>query len=257
MLFVLAWYISLLTSPLAGRLEKVGTDALHGYSNNLVNIMMQGTRSILLTGNVGRGLEGAKNVRVHGDAEVALLHQPAVSLLDVLEYPVSKRLADDGVDHVDDPLTRKTTKLIILRQVLQRLRVLGRLREELLDAEALVLWHRQVLSRVSVEELLVPCYQGLEEVDGHSVVWGQERVTVDRHEVITRNSIAGQLKYCRYLHFSLGAVLGREHGCRHLLNATIVNDALHDFISINVTVNFIADLNLLLLRRYILLMKLV
>ena len=71
-----------------------------------------------------------------------MLHELAVAGLDVLEHPVGEGLAGQRVDEVDHPLPRQLLLLVGLGQVALYLGVLGRLFEELLEAEPIVLRHR-------------------------------------------------------------------------------------------------------------------
>ena len=87
------------------------------------------------------GVEGAEDVGVHHDGHVALRHQVSVTGLHASLHPVGEGPADERVRHVDDPLPRKLADVFLVGEVDERLGMLGGLREELLDAEALVLWH--------------------------------------------------------------------------------------------------------------------
>ena len=55
---------------------------------------------------MGGSLEGTHDLRVHSDRELLVSYYLGVSCLNVLEYPVSKGLACQRVDKVDNPLTR-------------------------------------------------------------------------------------------------------------------------------------------------------
>ena len=63
----------------------------------------------VLTGDVGRCLEAAKNIGVHVDNQVLLVDELLVPCLDALMCPVCEWLLDQSVDKVDDPLPRQSS----------------------------------------------------------------------------------------------------------------------------------------------------
>ena len=137
-----------------------------------------------------RRLECTEDLRVHVDGHLALLHQLAVAGLDVLEHPVGEGLAGQRVDEVDHPLPRQLLVLVGLGQEASHFGVLRRLLQELLDAEPLVLGHRQVLHLVAVEELALAVDQRLEEVDGVAVVRRQVGAALDGEEVVPAEKVS-------------------------------------------------------------------
>ena len=61
--------------------------------------------------------------------------------------------------------------LIRLRQVVKASLVALSLLKDILDAEALVLWQRQVLNTVVVDETLAATDDALQIVDGEALIW--------------------------------------------------------------------------------------
>ena len=61
--------------------------------------------------------------------------------------------------------------LIRLRQVVKASLVALSLLKDVLDAEALVLWQRQVLNTVVVDETLAATDDALQIVDGEALIW--------------------------------------------------------------------------------------
>ena len=112
------------------------------------------------------GLEGTQDVRVHHDGHVALGNELLVASLHLVLHPVSEGPANECIRHVNDPLSRKLAKVVVVWEIDGRIGVLGRLLEELFEAEALVLRHGQVLYAVRVQELLGAHDDLLQEVDG-------------------------------------------------------------------------------------------
>ena len=150
----------------------------------------KGESKRVLTRHVRRRLERAENFGVHADGHLPLLHQLAVAGLDVLEHPVGEGLAAERVDQVDHPLARQLPLLVGLGEESSNLGVLGRLLQELLDAEPLVLRHRQVLDLVAVEELALAVDQRLEEVDGVAVVIGEVGAALHGEEVVPAGRVS-------------------------------------------------------------------
>ena len=85
------------------------------------------------------GIEVAQDLRVYIYSKLLLFNELLVTSLHLLEDPITEGFANDRVCDVDDPLPGKTLVLILMRQVLDHLRVLLSLSHDLLDAEALVL----------------------------------------------------------------------------------------------------------------------
>ena len=102
----------------------------------------------------------------------------------MLEHPVSEGLAGQRVDKVDDPLARQLPQVILIWEVGCNLGVLACLAQELLDAEALVLGHRQVQHLVTVEELALAVDELLQEVDRVAVQRGEVGVALNGEEVV-------------------------------------------------------------------------
>ena len=151
---------------------------------------LAGEEGVALTGDVGGGVEDAEDLGVHQDGHVVLLHQLLVPGLHPGVDPVGERLAHQGVGHVDDPLAGQLAQVFGVREVLPSVVVLAGFGEELLDAEALVLGHRQVLDLVGVDELLGAGDEGLEEVDGDVLVGREVGPAVHRREVVPREEVS-------------------------------------------------------------------
>ena len=158
------------------------------------------------------GVEGTEDVRVHHDGHVALRHQVSVTGLHASLHPLGEGPADERVRDVDDPLPRQLADVVLVGEVDERLGVLGGLREELLDAEALVLRHGQVLDAVGMEELLRAHNQRLEEVDCDVVVVREVGVALDRGEMIPSERVSNEIgtytsRFERYLAANAAAVM--------------------------------------------------
>ena len=91
-----------------------------------------------------RGVECGGDSRVHGDAEVPILDERSIALIDAGLDPVNEGPADDRGDDIADPLTWHLLELLAVGQVLEDLRVALQLREDLLDREVLILRHTHV-----------------------------------------------------------------------------------------------------------------
>ena len=119
-----------------------------------------------LTGDGGQLGEAAEDLGVDVDAQLLLVHQPLVARLEDAPGPVRERLPHQRVRQVDEPLPRQLPMLIRLGQVGETSLVALNLLKDVLDAEALVLWQRQVLNPVVVDEALAAADDALQEVDG-------------------------------------------------------------------------------------------
>ena len=129
------------------------------------------TPLLKLTRNGGRLGEAAEYLGVYVDAQFLLIKQPLVARLDDGPGPVCKRLPHQRVIQVDKPLPWQLTMLIRLRQIVKASLVALSLLKDILDAEALVLWQRQVLNLVVVDETLAATDDALQEVDGVALKW--------------------------------------------------------------------------------------
>ena len=124
-----------------------------------------------LTGYSGRLCEAAEYLRIYIDAQLLLINQPLVARLDDGPSPICKRLPHQRVSQVDEPLPRQLPMLVRLRQVVKASLVALSLLKDILDAEALVLWQRQVLNPVVVDETLAATDDALQEVYGVALKW--------------------------------------------------------------------------------------
>ena len=137
-----------------------------------------------------RGLEGSHDVGVHHDGELLVCNDLSVPRLNVLEHPVGKRLASQRVHNVDDPLAGEPHVVVLLREIICHLRILAGLLQELLEAEALVLRHREVLDLVAVEELALAVDELLEEVDRVALKGRQVGMALDGEEVVPEDKVS-------------------------------------------------------------------
>ena len=103
---------------------------------------------VVLTRDVGAVLELLRHDRIHGDHHVALLGHQLVPVLDLLTHPGLEGLVDDGSADVDDPLLRRLRQVLVVGQVRLDVGDVGDELEDLLDAQALVLRHVEVLDLV-------------------------------------------------------------------------------------------------------------
>ena len=123
-----------------------------------------------LTGYSGRLGEAAEYLGIYVDAQFLLINQPLVARLDDGPSPICKRLAHQRVSQVNKPLPWQFTMLIRLRQIVKASLVALSLLKDIFDAEALVLWQRQVLSPVIADETLAAADDALQKVDGVALV---------------------------------------------------------------------------------------
>ena len=101
-----------------------------------------------LTGDVGAVVEAAEDLRVDVDGELLLVEELLVPGLHDDSDPLAEGLADIGVDEVDEPLPGDLFPVALVGQVVLHDGVLLRLDEHLLDAEPLVLGHREVVDPI-------------------------------------------------------------------------------------------------------------
>ena len=139
---------------------------------------------------MGTSLESTQNFGVHHDGHVTLGHELLITCLHTFLHPVGKGPSHQSVGTIDDPLSRQTTEVISVREVVGRHRVLGRLGEELLDAETFVLRHGQVLNTVSMKEFLRAHDELLQEVDGDVLVSWQVRMALDGSKVVPEHTVS-------------------------------------------------------------------
>ena len=86
-------------------------------------------------------MEGSRNVRVHRDRKVLLLHDLDVPLVDSGLHPVDKRSTDDRRNDIAYPLPRYLPELLAVGQVVEDLRATLQLLDDLLEREVLVERH--------------------------------------------------------------------------------------------------------------------
>ena len=144
--------------------------AITNESRSIIEVKIK--RPLLkLTRYSGRLGEAAEYLGVYVDAQLLLIKQPLVASLDDGPSPICKRLPHQRVSQVDKPLPWQLSILIRLRQVVMASLVALSLLKDVFDAEALVLWQRQVLNPVVVHETLAATDDALQEVDGEALIW--------------------------------------------------------------------------------------
>ena len=119
-----------------------------------------------LTADVSAGLVVLKELRIHANHHALLFRHHSVAFFDLVHHPVPELLAQDGGANVDDELLGDLGQVDVLRQVVLDLRLVGDELHDVLDGQALVLWHVQGLDLVVLHVLLLPADDILEEVDG-------------------------------------------------------------------------------------------
>ena len=102
----------------------------------------------ILTRDVGAGSELLSHDGVHGDHHVALLRHQGVAVFDLLADPSLEWLVDDGSTDVHDPLLRRLRQVLVVGEEGLDIGIVGDELEDLLDGEALVLRHVEVLDLV-------------------------------------------------------------------------------------------------------------
>ena len=86
-------------------------------------------------------MEGSRNVRVHRDRKVLLLHDFGVPLVDSGFDPADKRSTDHSCNDIAYPLPRYLPELLAVGQVVEDLRATLQLLDDLLEREVLVERH--------------------------------------------------------------------------------------------------------------------
>ena len=98
-----------------------------------------------LTACFGRGMKGSSELRCHLDCHAPLLLDLRVPLLDPVLHPAGEHALEDGGADIADPFFGYLVDLAAVGQVLEDALVV--IRQELgdvLDGEAVVLWHGDV-----------------------------------------------------------------------------------------------------------------
>ena len=71
-----------------------------------------------LTADIGRATKCCCNLWVKVYHEVTLLSNLVIAILNLLRDPLSEVVTTQGVDHVNDPLSRQLGYITLIRQVL-------------------------------------------------------------------------------------------------------------------------------------------
>ena len=139
-------HVGLCASALAAWLQDVDASTLGGYDKSKDSLVtLLNLKNGVLTADVDRAAEGLGDLRVELNHEVSLVRELVVALLDCRGDPLPERLADDRVDHVDDPLPRQLSQVALVGQVRRDLFEGPALLEDVLDREAGVERDVQVL----------------------------------------------------------------------------------------------------------------
>ena len=168
---------------------------------------------------MGGGVEDAEDLGVHHDRHVVLLDHVLVAGFHACIDPVGEGLAHERVRDVDDPLARQLVEIIYVGEVRDSRWMLARFVEELLDAEAFVLRHGQVLHLVGVNELLGAGDESFEEVYGDVLVRREVGAALDRGELVPADKVSED---DGHLHFTLRLVLGGESSGSNRLPCAVV-----------------------------------
>ena len=102
-------------------------------------------------------MESLENLWVEVKKKVLLLSNLLVSVGNRLTDPICKRLADESVADVDNPLTRHLLDITLVWEVLRNSRVLACKLKDVLDGRAFVVWACEVLDVIALEEQLLLC----------------------------------------------------------------------------------------------------
>lgn len=139
----------------------------------------------VLTADFGGRPEDVGNLRVHGDHEVLLLRPLLVTDLDLELDPVGESVLQHGLADTTDPVFAAAMDLLRIGKVVED--VLVAVREEVgdvLEGQALVLRHGDVLDVLGSHTLLFGRDDVLQEVDGYLLVRRKEDADVHGEEVV-------------------------------------------------------------------------
>ena len=124
---------------------------------------------------MGAGSELLSHDGIHGDHHVALLRHQGVAVFDMLADPSLEWLVDDGSTDVHEPLLRRLRQVLVVGEEGLDIGIVGDELEHLLDGEALVLRHVEVLDLVVQQVPLLLIQDVLQEVDGHVICMKRAR----------------------------------------------------------------------------------
>ena len=120
------------------------------------------TNDKVLTADVERASESCCDLWVELDHELLLLGKLLVAALDLLRDPLPQVVADDGVDHVDDPLARELGDVASVGHVVLDLLHPQAEVKNALDRESQVAGDVQVLCRFSLDN-----YRDVKDLEMH------------------------------------------------------------------------------------------
>ena len=102
-------------------------------------------------------MKSLENLWVELEEKVLLLCNLLVPVGNRLTDPICKRLANEGVADIDNPLTRHLLDITLIGEVLRNSRVLACKLKDMLDGRAFVVWACEVLDVIALEEQLLLC----------------------------------------------------------------------------------------------------
>ena len=114
-------------------------------------------------------MELRSNHWVHRDHHVSLVRHLLVAVLDLRSDPLLERLANHSRTDIDDPLFRRLGEVLIVWEVVGDVWLTADELQDLLDRQALILRHVEVLDCIIEQEPLLLIVQVFEEIDRHVV----------------------------------------------------------------------------------------
>ena len=102
-------------------------------------------------------MKSLENLWVELEEKVLLLCNLLVPVGNRLTDPICKRLANEGVADIDNPLTRHLLDITLIGEVLRNSRVLACKLKDVLDGRAFVLWACKILDVITLEKEFLLC----------------------------------------------------------------------------------------------------
>ena len=134
----------------------VHRDTMSGWGRN------DDTNDKVLTADVERAAERRRDLRVELDHELLLLCKLFVATLDLLRDPLPQVFTNNGVNHVDDPLSRKLGDVASVGHVVLDLLHPQAEVKDALDRESQVAGDVQVLRRLGLDN-----YRDVKDMEMH------------------------------------------------------------------------------------------
>ena len=141
-------HLGLRPSPLGARFKDVDSAAVGRYTEHDgigLDNNKTGDNAVVLTAHHRAGLECPSDGGVHVQQQIMFYRQLVVAIAYLLPDPTLEVLSDQGVDQVDDPLTRQSAHIAISWEVVLHHRVLDTGLQNLLDCEPFVVRYVDVL----------------------------------------------------------------------------------------------------------------